>query len=1415
MRPINTLFILCFLLSVGQLFGQQKFSLSKTNEISNSTTEHIVKFSSQNLNQISSEQPELFVLEAPLTSTETLSITFEKTNVVKPQLLIRSTTQAPFVLENQGVFYTGKIAGHEFGVAYFSVINDLVTLIINKTGNESYKLEKVESSDTNYKFVYFNGISENLKFSPCQVDNGNPESYNSEASDVTRAAGGTYDVYLEVDYLTFVSGGGSILASVTEMQTLFATVVPLYTAMDGSGVTVNLVLSEIFVHDAPDPYPDAQNFVARRALFDDIVDTEADLAMLVHWSVNNVLNGIAFFDGICSGGGISVAALGDRNDAIVARNQMAHEFAHNLGARHTQCNNYFEDLNQNQGVAIETIGCGAGCDAPPITGIGTTAGNLAQATLMGYCWGPPNAGGNLAGLDPAAPFHWEVVEDMCTVMAACPPSPTCPGDTDCDGIPDSNECLLWSLIPNGEPFVWETELDECDDPLPPASNFASCDDSNSCTINDRIENCECIGDVVDPNGPDGPMIGNSDGTDACVNNTGVCYLTSGIISIPDGTENAGGGATSQFPAVWGGSANLASPDVVDGMARIVHRLNDGSNFHEGIVHPLCCPIENDGSVYNLNLDLAFLPYYNNSGANLIIHGSQNPPTPANGIPVTETSANGFVYLATFELTDALTGNYPQRIVNCPNGPNPTSADFDDFWWSSNIDVNYSVTSQTIPLNVGNLQAMSCEDFGGESLSFIYFTLVADPMNQSHTTNNPLSVCGLDVLGGGSLLMDGISVSVAEPPIILTRITSDIECKSTTQSTETNQCKYGVCEDGDFVLEVTLLDFEPYCLTNDDYLWEFYGKEECPIAKYPGHILSLSNFSSSNAGKYVLTITDGKCGCTNTAEFYVEIAEPTEITCNLFVTDKNNVQEEIETDCELLICENDYKEITFNFGQNLTVYYFQNLFDPNFSIDDAPLISADACYTGTSTIDIGLGLFGTYYIVDNNCSYNTQTFIISPDTPPNPEEVMLVLDCETNNTHSICLSYTGIFANGHDQIEFSIDGGMTWSAGLVQNQEICFDNLPAGKYNIVARWGGTDPSCCIDVDVLDLKVGNLPVTGVAKSSLCDHENGSITLNQTDYDSYLWSNGMTGSKISCLGAGTYTVTVSDDGVCDPTSQTFIVESTNQDIITESGQASGLHVDGIKLPAGTDLTWCFSTYWISDRLIITTAADEGFTTGVKVILDSGNQSSYSSTCCNNTSFPWCSCSANNLRLGDFSNGANLPFLAGNANALITASPCTTGNSSYGTITLEDDVWIKVDVIGQPCVDDPDKDVTQWTLIVTCGAAGDACVEGDEPYIGKETSYLDNAPLLSSNLSEDEVISQVSLMPNPVFDVLKIDLPNFDGKVNAEIVNLSGRQLQSWNFENGQYDLNIQNLSDGIYFLKLKMEDKIVIKKFIVSKN
>ncbi|MFA4852003.1 MAG: T9SS type A sorting domain-containing protein [Bacteroidales bacterium] len=70
------------------------------------------------------------------------------------------------------------------------------------------------------------------------------------------------------------------------------------------------------------------------------------------------------------------------------------------------------------------------------------------------------------------------------------------------------------------------------------------------------------------------------------------------------------------------------------------------------------------------------------------------------------------------------------------------------------------------------------------------------------------------------------------------------------------------------------------------------------------------------------------------------------------------------------------------------------------------------------------------------------------------------------------------------------------------------------------------------------------------------------------------------------------------------------------------------------------------------------------------------------------------------------------------------------------------------------------------------------------------------------------MQIYPNPASDNLTIETPQ---KATIEILNIEGQVLKSMNTEEVHATLDISGFARGMYFIKVKTEKGVAVKKFV----
>lgn len=113
----------------------------------------------------------------------------------------------------------------------------------------------------------------------------------------------------------------------------------------------------------------------------------------------------------------------------------------------------------------------------------------------------------------------------------------------------------------------------------------------------------------------------------------------------------------------------------------------------------------------------------------------------------------------------------------------------------------------------------------------------------------------------------------------------------------------------------------------------------------------------------------------------------------------------------------------------------------------------------------------------------------------------------------------------------------------------------------------------------------------------------------------------------------------------------------------------------------------------------------------------------------------------------------------------------------------------------------------IITCVLTSDVtCSAGNQ----KTSNSINFTVTTPNDIETIETSSYVFIFPNPTKDFISI---NTDLKINyIEILDIKGKLISDY-LVNGN-KINLENLNDGVYFIKFSVKDKLITKKVIVKK-
>lgn len=126
--------------------------------------------------------------------------------------------------------------------------------------------------------------------------------------------------------------------------------------------------------------------------------------------------------------------------------------------------------------------------------------------------------------------------------------------------------------------------------------------------------------------------------------------------------------------------------------------------------------------------------------------------------------------------------------------------------------------------------------------------------------------------------------------------------------------------------------------------------------------------------------------------------------------------------------------------------------------------------------------------------------------------------------------------------------------------------------------------------------------------------------------------------------------------------------------------------------------------------------------------------------------------------------------------------------------------------------NDFTVWA----CGK-NDASQLGDGTTINKLTPTPISGLCSVVSIEENSITNNISIYPNPCNEEISIELTNefsiqlFDKNIIAEILTIQGQLLQSILLQSPKTIIQINNLTSGLYFVKVKSQQGIIVKKIV----
>ena len=497
-------------------------------------------------------------------------------------------------------------------------------------------------------------------------------------------------------------------------------------------------------------------------------------------------------------------------------------------------------------------------------------------------------------------------------------------------------------------------------------------------------------------------------------------------------------------------------------------------------------------------------------------------------------------------------------------------------------------------------------------------------------------------------------------------------------------------------------------------------------------------------------------------------------------------------------------------------------------------------TGSTINDLEAGSY-TILVQDAADSLISRTVVVEAPNQIIISGIVVDETCEGNNG-SISLSVTG--ANNPT---------INWSNGSNQSE---LSDIVAGNYTVQV----TDNNGCSSQAtfiVADNK-SSLSITEEIKHSFCSNDNGSIQIaisNGSGSYEYYWSIGANSRKVSNLAAGTYSLEVVDVETGCSTFKSFLVEDRQSEITLEADitNATCQTLGAISLAATG--AGPFEFYWSTGA---TTSYIENLEAGaytVNVVDSKGcnKQQSFrvevipgEAAFVLTSEIQPASCKGNDGSINVTVSGGEAPYtfewhhsVANNRtlNGLAAGTYKLTIKDKFGcfmetSYTVTSDPGPAKPTITQPGDSLLSSEATyyQWFLngVEIAGATsrsiaidqtGEYSVkvfDQNECFAHSDILYAEE---VENPTTQTEGIKQLDLYPVPVKSKLHIKLVSVpvNASFQIEIFELNGLPvLQEEAIKDRRqfnYTVDLSRLKTGVYILKLKLNNELVIRRFIKS--
>jgi Secretion system C-terminal sorting domain len=407
-----------------------------------------------------------------------------------------------------------------------------------------------------------------------------------------------------------------------------------------------------------------------------------------------------------------------------------------------------------------------------------------------------------------------------------------------------------------------------------------------------------------------------------------------------------------------------------------------------------------------------------------------------------------------------------------------------------------------------------------------------------------------------------------------------------------------------------------------------------------------------------------------------------------------------------------------------------------------------------------------------CS-NTASYIV--DVVPLP-----ITNIISSNGNSICEGVQTTLTANAGAASYSWNTGETTAAITIK------PNVGTTVYTVT----GTNAEGCVNSLSYSVTVNPLPTIIIAGSngnSIC--AGTSTILSATGASSYVWSNGAAASSITvspAVGTNNFSVTGTSAQGCSSSANYALSVNSLPAVSINSSNGSNICIGGTTLLTATgaaNYTW--STGAITPTITVLAAAPAGTTAYTVKGTDVNG------------------CNATVVYALAVNPLPTITIASNNGTSICRSTPTilsATGATSY--------TWSTGEIASSISV----APVTSTTYTVT-GKDAQSCY-GTASILLNVLACRQAMTISNAEIEGSKNDININIYPNPVSDMLQINLTSISKNERVEMYNAFGMLVLSKRLININNNINVSKLNNGIYHLQILENNKIIFTENIIKR-